>query len=74
MGIICSALAAFYTRNFAEKYPDLKPPLLQVLSCANAFVILYSLSEPNIVWNWLSKYKTNIHDVFQSIRRRLVFY
>lgn len=26
-----SALAAFYTRNFAEKYPDLKPPLLQLL-------------------------------------------
>lgn len=51
MGIICSALAAFYTRNFAEKYPDLKPPLLQVLSCANAFVILYSWSEPNIVWD-----------------------
>nr|POF11945.1 isoform 2 of wd repeat-containing protein 7 [Quercus suber] len=26
-----SALAAFYTRNFAERYPDLKPPLLQLL-------------------------------------------
>ncbi|XP_062146298.1 uncharacterized protein LOC133854226 isoform X2 [Alnus glutinosa] len=25
-----SALAAFYTRNFAEKNPDLKPPLLQL--------------------------------------------
>ncbi|XP_012470531.1 uncharacterized protein LOC105788275 isoform X1 [Gossypium raimondii] len=26
-----SALAAFYTRNFADKYPDIKPPLLQLL-------------------------------------------
>ncbi|KAG8075668.1 hypothetical protein GUJ93_ZPchr0006g41914 [Zizania palustris] len=26
-----SALAAFYTRNFAEKVPDVKPPSLQVL-------------------------------------------
>ncbi|CAI9094174.1 OLC1v1029867C2 [Oldenlandia corymbosa var. corymbosa] len=26
-----SALAAFYTRNFAEKFPEIKPPLLQVL-------------------------------------------
>ncbi|XP_048319702.2 uncharacterized protein LOC107430195 isoform X1 [Ziziphus jujuba] len=26
-----SALAAFYTRNFAEKFPDMKPPLLQLL-------------------------------------------
>lgn len=26
-----SALAAFYTRNFAEKVPDIKPPLLQLL-------------------------------------------
>ncbi|KAG7615578.1 putative transcription factor WD40-like family [Arabidopsis thaliana] len=26
-----SNLAAFYTRNLAEKYPDLKPPLLQLL-------------------------------------------
>ncbi|KAL2547654.1 Transducin/WD40 repeat-like superfamily protein [Forsythia ovata] len=26
-----SALAAFYTRKFAEKIPDIKPPLLQVL-------------------------------------------
>ncbi|CAH2071149.1 unnamed protein product [Thlaspi arvense] len=26
-----STLAAFYTRNLAEKYPDLKPPLLQLL-------------------------------------------
>lgn len=26
-----SALAAFYTRNFAEKIPDIKPPLLQLL-------------------------------------------
>ncbi|CAN8308230.1 unnamed protein product [Cochlearia groenlandica] len=26
-----SALAAFYTRNLSEKYPDLKPPLLQLL-------------------------------------------
>ncbi|XP_077250915.1 transducin/WD40 repeat-like superfamily protein [Tasmannia lanceolata] len=25
------ALAAFYTRNFAEKVPDIKPPLLQLL-------------------------------------------
>ncbi|XVF51412.1 hypothetical protein PTKIN_Ptkin04bG0183300 [Pterospermum kingtungense] len=24
-----SALAAFYTRNFADKFPDIKPPLLQ---------------------------------------------
>ncbi|CAL9771655.1 unnamed protein product [Musa acuminata subsp. burmannicoides] len=27
-----SALAAFYTRNFAEKVPDIKPPLLQLLA------------------------------------------
>ncbi|MQL98101.1 hypothetical protein Taro_030809, partial [Colocasia esculenta] len=26
-----SELAAFYTRNFAEKVPDIKPPLLQLL-------------------------------------------
>ncbi|PWA74078.1 transducin/WD40 repeat-like superfamily protein [Artemisia annua] len=26
-----SALAAFYTRQFAEKFPDIKPPLLQLL-------------------------------------------
>ncbi|PQP96771.1 uncharacterized protein Pyn_39842 [Prunus yedoensis var. nudiflora] len=26
-----SALAAFYTRNFADKIPDIKPPLLQLL-------------------------------------------
>ncbi|XP_010247289.1 PREDICTED: uncharacterized protein LOC104590355 isoform X2 [Nelumbo nucifera] len=26
-----SALSAFYTRNFAEKIPDIKPPLLQLL-------------------------------------------
>ncbi|KAK3020200.1 hypothetical protein RJ639_046832 [Escallonia herrerae] len=26
-----SALAAFYARNFAEKFPDMKPPLLQLL-------------------------------------------
>ncbi|CAN6860130.1 unnamed protein product [Brassica oleracea] len=26
-----STLAAFYTRNLAEKYPDVKPPLLQLL-------------------------------------------
>ncbi|ESQ38381.1 hypothetical protein EUTSA_v10028363mg [Eutrema salsugineum] len=26
-----STLAAFYTRNLAERYPDLKPPLLQLL-------------------------------------------
>ncbi|VVA31479.1 PREDICTED: WD [Prunus dulcis] len=26
-----SALAAFYTRNFADKMPDIKPPLLQLL-------------------------------------------
>ncbi|XP_017234701.1 uncharacterized protein LOC108208690 isoform X2 [Daucus carota subsp. sativus] len=26
-----SVLAAFYTRNFAEKIPDIKPPLLQLL-------------------------------------------
>lgn len=26
-----SALAAFYTRNFAKKIPDIKPPLLQLL-------------------------------------------
>lgn len=26
-----SVLAAFYTRNFAEKVPDIKPPLLQLL-------------------------------------------
>lgn len=26
-----SALAAFYTRKFAEKFPDIKPPLLQLL-------------------------------------------
>lgn len=26
-----SVLAAFYTRNFAEKMPDIKPPLLQLL-------------------------------------------
>nr|XP_043629469.1 uncharacterized protein LOC122600775 isoform X2 [Erigeron canadensis] len=26
-----SALAAFYTRKFAEKYPDIRPPLLQLL-------------------------------------------
>ncbi|GLU05862.1 hypothetical protein SLE2022_229390 [Rubroshorea leprosula] len=26
-----SALAAFYTRNFADKVPDIKPPLLQLL-------------------------------------------
>lgn len=25
------ALAAFYTRNFADKFPDIKPPLLQLL-------------------------------------------
>ncbi|KAJ0106075.1 hypothetical protein Patl1_17635 [Pistacia atlantica] len=25
-----SALAAFYTRNFAEKFPEIKPPLLQL--------------------------------------------
>ncbi|KAF8380163.1 hypothetical protein HHK36_027646 [Tetracentron sinense] len=30
-----SALAAFYTRNFAEKVPDIKPPLLQVAYSAN---------------------------------------
>lgn len=35
MGFICSALSAFYTRNFAEKIPDIKPPLLQVVSCDN---------------------------------------
>ncbi|KAJ0962927.1 hypothetical protein J5N97_028049 [Dioscorea zingiberensis] len=27
-----SALAAFYTRNFAEKVPDIKPPSLQLLA------------------------------------------
>ncbi|KAF3780156.1 WD repeat-containing protein 7 [Nymphaea thermarum] len=27
-----SALAAFYTRNFAERVPDIKPPLLQLLA------------------------------------------
>lgn len=27
----CSALAAFYTRHFAEKIPDIKPPSLQLL-------------------------------------------
>ncbi|XP_039142802.1 uncharacterized protein LOC120280128 [Dioscorea cayenensis subsp. rotundata] len=27
-----SALAAFYTRNFAEKVPDIKPPFLQLLA------------------------------------------
>lgn len=32
-----SALAAFYTRNFADKIPDIKPPLLQVESCADDF-------------------------------------
>jgi hypothetical protein len=48
MGIVCSALAAFYTRNFAEKNPDLKPPLLQVASCANSFVILSFLAGLNI--------------------------
>ncbi|KAK8486860.1 hypothetical protein V6N13_026534 [Hibiscus sabdariffa] len=26
-----SALAAFYTRNFADKFPEIKPPLLQLL-------------------------------------------
>lgn len=26
-----SALAAFYTRNFADKFPDIKPPSLQLL-------------------------------------------
>ncbi|KAL5551984.1 hypothetical protein UlMin_002160 [Ulmus minor] len=26
-----SALAAFYTRNLADKFPDIKPPLLQLL-------------------------------------------
>ena len=26
-----SALAAFYTRHFAEKVPDIKPPSLQVI-------------------------------------------
>ncbi|XP_062074431.1 uncharacterized protein LOC133778502 [Humulus lupulus] len=26
-----SALAAFYTRSFADKFPDIKPPLLQLL-------------------------------------------
>lgn len=34
-GVFCSALAAFYTRNFAEKVPDIKPPLLQVAQYAN---------------------------------------
>ncbi|RDX80160.1 WD repeat-containing protein 7, partial [Mucuna pruriens] len=29
--IICSALAAFYTRNFLENFSDLKPPSLQLL-------------------------------------------
>nr|KYP58650.1 WD repeat-containing protein 7 [Cajanus cajan] len=29
--IICSALAAFYTRNFLENFPDVKPPSLQLL-------------------------------------------
>uniref|UniRef100_A0A1D1ZAP5 WD repeat-containing protein 7 n=1 Tax=Anthurium amnicola TaxID=1678845 RepID=A0A1D1ZAP5_9ARAE len=29
--VASSALAAFYTRNFAEKVPDVKPPLLQLL-------------------------------------------
>ncbi|XP_042489647.1 uncharacterized protein LOC122069658 isoform X2 [Macadamia integrifolia] len=28
---VSSALAAFYTRNFAEKVPDISPPLLQLL-------------------------------------------
>lgn len=37
----CSALAAFYTRNFAEKITDIKPPLLQVASCAYGFVYSY---------------------------------
>lgn len=36
MVIVCSSLAAFYTRNFAEKYPDVKPPLLQVASCVGS--------------------------------------
>ncbi|KAJ4949954.1 hypothetical protein NE237_026786 [Protea cynaroides] len=29
--VVSSALAAFYTRNFAEKVPDINPPLLQLL-------------------------------------------
>lgn len=29
--LLYSALAAFYTRNFAEIIPDIKPPLLQVI-------------------------------------------
>lgn len=49
-----SVLAAFYTRNFAEKMPDIKPPLLQVIfnvdgmfqmgfltSCMNSIVIYF---------------------------------
>lgn len=35
--IVCSALAAFYTRNFMEKFPDMKPPSLQVVICKDAF-------------------------------------
>ncbi|BBH03400.1 Transducin/WD40 repeat-like superfamily protein [Prunus dulcis] len=30
-----SALAAFYTRNFADKMPDIKPPLLQLVMAMN---------------------------------------
>ncbi|XP_057824164.2 uncharacterized protein LOC131036328 isoform X2 [Cryptomeria japonica] len=28
-----SALAAFYTRSFVEKFPDIKPPLLELYAC-----------------------------------------
>ncbi|XVF10513.1 hypothetical protein REPUB_Repub07fG0189400 [Reevesia pubescens] len=39
------ALAAFYTRNFADKFPDIKPPLLQVPSCTDNLVFRISDSE-----------------------------
>lgn len=40
--ILGSALAAFYTRHFAERIPDIKPPSLQVPIKPLVFGILIS--------------------------------
>lgn len=39
-----SVLAAFYTRNFAEKMPDIKPPLLQVIFNVDSILVRFRWS------------------------------
>lgn len=57
-GLVCSALAAFYTRNFAEKFPDIKPPLLQVTSCASSMVLT--------VCDFISKLRVWQHFIYDN--------